>query len=226
MDLNLFVWNVFKGQKKEFFENDFSRLTKQADFILLQEAMLDQKMPDLWQKNHPQHHWKMAASFEYTKNNIRTGVATGSRIQALDIMPMRTAFREFFFLTPKISLFSYYQIQDTSEKLLLINTHAINFTTTKVFHGFLLELIPAIAKHQGPLILAGDFNTWNSQRMKTLSEILSPFALQLQTFEVDQRLLRLDHIFLRGFDVQTANILSDVKSSDHFPLQLKLRLKG
>lgn len=65
-----------------------------------------------------------------------------------------------------MSLCSYYKINGSKESLLVINTHVVNFATTEAFRTFIGELLQVIREHQGPLILGGDFNTWESLAME------------------------------------------------------------
>jgi endonuclease/exonuclease/phosphatase (EEP) superfamily protein YafD len=224
--IRVLVWNVYKGKRKEAFFSDFLKLTATSDFILLQEAMLDKTMPELWRSHRDQHHWKMAASFEYLHDQTRTGVITGSLVQSEKYHLIRSIEREFFVWTPKVSLCSFYHIEGSLETLLVINTHVVNFTTTTCFRAFLRELFKVIGEHRGPVIFGGDFNTWNPWRWKALLEILGEFDLEHLAFQRDSRILKLDHVFLRGFLVQSAEIKEEIQSSDHYPLEIQLRLKG
>lgn len=222
----LLVWNVYKGKKGLLFHEDFRKMAMSADLILLQEAMLDQTMPELWQTVQPLHHWKMASSFAYIHNKIHTGVATGSRVLATEYFYVRSSEKELMFWTPKVSLCSFYPIVEINQRLLVINTHVVNFTTTKAFVRFVLELVGLIQKHEGPLILAGDFNTWNQGRWRELLAVLDQFQIVHVPFDPDPRFLKLDHVFLRGVEVQEARVNSSIQSSDHYPLELTLKIKS
>ncbi|MBL7671030.1 MAG: endonuclease/exonuclease/phosphatase family protein [Bdellovibrionaceae bacterium] len=224
--ISVLVWNVYKGKRGKTFFQDFIKLTETSDFILLQEAMIDETMPELWKTHRDLHHWKMAASFEYLHDRSRTGVITGSLVQSDKYRLIRSVEREFFFWTPKVSLCSYYHIEGSAEKLLVINTHVVNFVTTAGFRVFIMELVKVIQEHQGPILFGGDFNTWNPWRWEALLEVLAEFNLEHLVFQRDPRLLKLDHVFLRGFAVHSAEIKQEIQSSDHYPLEILLRLKG
>lgn len=222
--LSLLVWNVYKGKGREPWKKDFLKLSEGKDLILLQEAMIDDHMPKIWSESFPEHHWKMAASFEMY-NKMRTGVATGSRVQAAKVDLIRSSEREFFIWTPKVSLGSRYQLADSSQDLLVINTHVVNFTTTAGFNRYIHDLLQMIQHHTGPLILAGDFNTWNGQRWENLLHLLEAQGLYHVPFERDPRFLRLDHVFLRGLKPKNSQIHSAIRTSDHFPLELELEVE-
>lgn len=227
--IKLLVWNVYKGRHREKWRKDFLKLSADKDLILLQEALDDGWMSNIWLNDCPDHHWKMATSFTYKKNN--TGVATGSRFQASFIDFIRGKERELFFWTPKVSLASKYQFTESKfeqkdHELLVINTHVVNFTTTAAYVRFVEELLEMVQGHSGPLIIAGDFNTWNFKRWFHLLRILAQLEIKPIEFDQDPRILRLDHVFVRGFRVSQALIHDQVFSSDHYPIEVWLELEG
>ena len=64
-------------------------------------------------------------------------------------------------LLPKSALYARYRLSNGSD-LVTVNLHAINFTLgTKDFQNQIEQLENAVKKHKGPLIIAGDFNTWS-----------------------------------------------------------------
>ena len=78
------------------------------------------------------------------------------------------------------------------------------------------------------MIVAGDFNTWNGQRMALLRSRMNDLGLTQVQFPPahDRRLKRflwsdpLDHVFYRGLAVRpgSAQVLHKLKSSDHVPM--------
>lgn len=219
--IRLLIWNIWKGRRGERFQKDFIELMRDRDLILLQEAVQAPWMSGLWEDpNHP-HEWHMATSFQWTSSHH--GVATGSLARPLDRKFVRGASRELFLWTPKVSLGTSYQVRG-GKTLLVINTHVVNFTTTAAFVHFVEELITLIAGHQGPLVLAGDFNTWNFRRWRSLLEILLNLGLEPVTFGSDPRLLKLDHVFARGLEPVHAKVRDDVTSSDHYPLMVEFKI--
>lgn len=220
--IDIFVWNVFKGQKAHIFEKDFKNLCEGKDFILLQEARVDARMPKIWQEDFPSYEWHVAQSFHYKKDLSSTGVAIGSRLKPESLDFIRAKTRELFWLTPKLSLFSEYDFNGT--KVLFVCTHVLNFVTTGAFSDSLYEIAEKIAEFKGPIVLAGDFNTWNFKRYMIMKSIFRDLALEHLDLEDDGRLLKLDHIFVRGFDVERARVHHTILSSDHFPLEIRLKL--
>lgn len=223
--LRLLVWNVWKGRKGDAWREDLLTLTADRDLVLLQEAVTDSAMSTLFHDANSRHEWHMAASFQWrfsAKN--RTGVATGAVAKPQRSQYLRGSERELFLWTPKISLGTHYHIEGNASELLVINTHVVNFTTTSSFVRFIEELITLIGEHQGPLILAGDFNTWNVKRWKSLVGLLHRLGVDAVPFLEDRRILKLDHVFVRGLAPITSQVCHHIKSSDHFPLLVDFKI--
>ena len=87
----------------------------------------------------------------------------------------------------------------------------------------------------GPAIIMGDFNTWQSDAAPKTIKLFSdagfttPFGSQ-KTFS--QKVLfvpvtfRLDWIWMRGFEALNHGIDREIEISDHFPLWTSVKLKG
>ena len=73
-------------------------------------------------------------------------------------------------------------------------------------------------------VVAGDFNTINRQYLAVIASVLEGFGLTYVTVPRDPRASygQLDHIFVRGSMVKKIQVLSDVTSSDHFPIMCHL----
>lgn len=85
-----------------------------------------------------------------------------------------------------------------------------------------------LARHAGPVILAGDFNTWSERRHEVLVEIAARLGLVSVLFDDDGRRLAfgrsLDHFYFRGFRLVRASA-PQVTSSDHNPIVVELELR-
>lgn len=221
-EFNIFVWNVYKGQRESLFKQDFLRLGKGKEFLFLQEAVMNKVMPEIWRQDFPAHEWHLAQSFQYKRDLSSTGVAIGSVLPPSEVAYLRSQSRELFWLTPKLTLFNKYKFED--HEALFVCTHVLNFVTLGAFTKSLYEIAEKIAYFQGPVVLAGDFNTWNLKRYMIMKSIFRDLKLEHLDLEGDGRLLKLDHVFVRGFDVLNAKVHHAVKGSDHFPIDLKLKL--
>lgn len=221
-ELSLLVWNVWKGKRGSPWEKDFQRLRDHRDIILLQEAVADDRMSQVFQACPRGQEWHMATSFAWSFSPHPTGVITGSSAAVSDRRLLRGKERELFFLTPKVSLSTLYALQGRDDSLLVINTHVVNFTTTASFIRFVEELVGMLEAHKGPVVLAGDFNTWSLRRWQSLVGILDRLNLKHVDVGEDPRFVKLDHVFVRGLKVKQARVKNTVTSSDHFPLLVDL----
>lgn len=218
-DYGLLSWNAFKGKKKGW-ETDFSRLSSIYDLILLQEARIDFSNinPNTYS---PLFNWVFGESFELEAQRESCGVLTGSPIQEVKAFNRHAPITEPFLNTPKSTAFSYYDIEGREDTLLIINAHFINFRSHYAFEKQLQQVVKVVDQHQGPILFAGDFNTWSKKREQSLLKTLSAHGLYHVDFHNDaRRFLTLDYIFQRKLLIKEAHMLYDIKSSDHTPLTL------
>lgn len=218
----LVCWNMYKASRRGWLE-DMESLVKDADFILLQEAMLHGNSA------HPFHvssgfEWVMGQCFAYSLLDRTSGVKTGSRIAALSRRLIRSKDHEPIIDLPKSILATEYDILNTAGNLLLLNIHAINMVRTSKFARQIAQLEDVVAQHNGPVVLAGDFNTWNPRRQAVLRRTIERLELTRVPVAAPQwRHLgqTLDHVFYRGVTVRSAAALTHIRSSDHIPLRVE-----
>lgn len=213
--LQLLVWNIHKASDPLLAE-EFKFMSKYSDVVLFQESISDRKyIADITQAN-PVFGWSQAKAYEKDPGRY-AGVATGSRITPIDDVPILSKVTEPFLHSPKSFMLSEYRIEGKQETLLVANMHAINFVTNGTFEAHVDQLVAHIRNHEGPLIVAGDFNTWNPGRSSYLDRMMA----NLGVFEVltpQAGLLRLDHIYTRGLTTTGVHDMTFVKASDHSPL--------
>lgn len=117
----------------------------------------------------------------------------------------------------------------------------------------LVEAVRTTSPPEAPLIIAGDFNDWENQLSQSLldhcgaCEVFDanlsrrgfgtylrrlagrgPKIQPARTFPAAMPMLKLDRIYVRGFEVESAKVLHGVKwarLSDHAPLVAQLRLQ-
>jgi endonuclease/exonuclease/phosphatase (EEP) superfamily protein YafD len=217
----LVSWNTFKGRRPAW-PADFRKLSQNADILILQEAYLSETLKEML--DHNAHHWDMSTAFAY--RYIETGVLTASRIAA----SFTCAFREKEPLSriPKSVLISRYPISGTARELLVANIHAINFSThNSAFKRQTDRLERVLEMHQGPMIVAGDFNTWNANRMARVNAMARRLGLSPVTFDENRRSRifgqNVDHVYYRGLEATHATT-PIVSSSDHNPLMVVFKL--
>jgi endonuclease/exonuclease/phosphatase (EEP) superfamily protein YafD len=220
--ISVLNWNVYKG-KRENWARDFRRYTSRHDVVTIQEAHLDEELTSMLDKEH--QYWTLNTAFHY--RDKATGVMTASRIKPLHSCGQHTA--EPLIRVPKTSLVSFYPIEGMSESLLVANIHGINFTLgVDVYTSQLEKLYEIMRLHDGPVILAGDFNTWSEGRMRVVEEITDRLQLESLDYTNHNRTSvfgnALDHVFFRGLD-PVEHDTWHVTSSDHNPTRVSFRVK-
>ncbi|MNL60241.1 hypothetical protein D3C87_1840380 [compost metagenome] len=101
----------------------------------------------------------------------------------------------------------------------------MNFVADKLNREQIEQVKFVLEKHKGPLIFAGDFNSWNGNRLRYLDEILGSIGMKKLSFENDKRNFKLDHIYVRGLTAMKTDLHSEIATSDHSPLTASLRLE-
>lgn len=231
-NISFLVWNLYKGAN-DTFKPEYLALTFNRDIIMNQEIFLDQKMNDVF-RYMPQYLFETATSFFSGKERIRTGLANISSVQSSFTQFVRTQTLEPVVNSPKLALITSYPIRFSTKKLTVVNIHGINFVSTKSFRLELHRIYEAIKDIPSPLVFAGDFNTWNADRIAILQEYATKLGLQEARFLPDNRMTfngyPLDH-FLHTSDlkIKKARVDSIYKGSDHKPLTVEaefIRLKS
>ena len=230
-------WNSQKGDHPQFARDLTALLEReQPDIVFLQEATTDLLLPD-------QMGGYFAKGWHYPwPGGGATGVLTLSRVPPMRIEPVPTRYGELATGVPKVSLVAEYPLAN-GQSLLTINVHLLNFerwSTRKIGHQ-LAELKSIMARHTGPILMAGDFNTWNQKRLDLVKKITRDLRLQEVTdfpegrktggrksdiwngvLGVDKD-MPLDRVFYFGLRPRSARVL-DVHSSDHRPILVKLEV--
>jgi endonuclease/exonuclease/phosphatase (EEP) superfamily protein YafD len=216
---SLVNWNMLKGRRSGW-EKDFKRLIRDADVVLLQEAHLTEQMREVLRLS--QLNWSLATAFRY--QGAEAGVLTAARTELQGICMQR--FREPVVNTPKTSLLARFMLSDGGQ-LVVVNLHAINFTTDTIhFLEFWKELETILKPHDGALIVAGDFNTWNADRQTIVEKTTRRLGLVPVRFPSDQRTRVfdrvIDHVYFRGLVPVDAAVYA-VTTSDHNPMRVTFK---
>lgn len=218
----LFIWNSYKG-KKDGWLADLSMLSEGHELLLLQEAYLKDDLLAFLDESG--WNWSMATTFRY--KTIPTGVLTASRITA-DLHCQLTALEPWIRL-PKGILVSRYPLAGRNQKLVVVNVHLINFTiNTGAYDDQLTSLKWILEQHDGPLVVAGDFNTWSSARSELVEEFMNDLELQPVKFNNHARSevlgRKVDHVYFREMRMTSARVI-EVTSSDHNPMAVTFSLQ-
>jgi endonuclease/exonuclease/phosphatase (EEP) superfamily protein YafD len=169
-----------------------------------------------------------AVSFIYKKENYTpTGTVMGSSVPPLEFKNIRTPDLEPFICTPKTMTSAYYEVDGSSEDLLVLNIHGMNFTKISSFKRQVLSAVEVIQAHDGPVIFAGDFNSHGKRRKKWLKKILGLVGMHDIGFRNDKRkkfvVGELDYFFVKDLAVKDAWTEKN-KSSDHAAMFAELQL--
>lgn len=224
-EIKFLVWNIFKGAKDNFYRI-FPDVARDHDFILMQEANYDIPF-EVMLGEFFRYEFSMSQSF--FSDEIGTGVALLSRYQSEDIKWVRSKAREPFIGTPKMFQLNKINIQGSKQKLLIVNIHGINFVKNSGFYSQVNQLEEAMENHNGPIILGGDFNTWNNRRFNFLKKMASKISLKQVVFENAKVLKKfmgntLDHVFTRGLNLIKARADRLKDASDHSAMILNLKI--
>jgi endonuclease/exonuclease/phosphatase (EEP) superfamily protein YafD len=124
--------------------------------------------------------------------------------------------------TQKLLLANTYPLKNCDKTLLVLNMHAINFVGVKKYIDQLDQLDAVLASHPGPVILGGDFNTWNPGRLMHFNNVADKAGLVEAAMQRPKKLSHLnqhlDHLFYRGLTLRSVESLRYVTSSDHAPI--------
>ena len=222
--LKLISWNIFKSQRRGWLA-DLTAIATGADLVLLQEAVLHGGVA------HPFHiasglEWIMVENLRSMREHLTTGPKTGCRVAASAAASVRSRDLEPIMRTPKSFLQTEYPMKD-GQRLLVLNVHAINLVSHAKFARQVEQMVAPAAAHQGPCIIAGDFNTWNEPRWHLLQWAMHGAGMIRAPVAAPQwRHLKqtLDHVFYRGVRLINASALTHVRSSDHIPLMAEFGL--
>lgn len=240
--LKVLSWNVARSNYSKTWARDWTAVVEQhqPDLIFMQEVRLStqkQEIPQLAEMG-----WQFAPNFINTFDRSYSGILIAARVNCLHSRALLTQHREPVVNTPKVSLFVKYSLSQSSTKsstkpgkpasLLAVNIHAINFVDLSKFMTQLQAIELIILQHQGAVVFAGDFNTWNHARWQALLQTTGRLNLMAVTFPpADQKNLKrflnsppLDYIFYRGFSQKpsSARVIDTLTSSDHNPLLVEL----
>lgn len=220
---SLVSWNIRKAQDARW-PAEFAELIENQDLVLVQEAHLTPSLRSAL--DQARLAWAMARAFDMA--NAEVGVLTASKSAAAKSCLLRQP--EPWIRLPKSALVTEHSLDGSHENLLLANLHGVNFTLgTAEFTQQLESVAHVLAEHDGPLILAGDFNDWNAERTRILETITGRLGMKPLELSEDVRSRYLgrpvDHVFYRNLDVLRATSL-DAASSDHNALQVRFKVPG
>ena len=233
-DLVIVSWNVHKGlhvgltqELQELCEEE------QVSILALQEARPDLAVPPGFGGHH-------AASYKRLGAPHPEGVLTAARSMAFEAVRLRSPHRELLVLTPKAALISRYALR-TGGVLTVANIHGLNFDPRgKLLVGQLEDLASRVGGFDGPMVVTGDFNTWNDDRKRAVDALAQRLGLvevappgpggrtgtagpaSLERALGLDRNLHLDRMYVRDLRPLRVAWLEEHLASDHVPLLARL----
>ncbi len=220
-ELGLLVWNIYK-QNRNTWSSELTRLSENTQLLLMQEASLNQNLKS----------WILQQGWEGNQVNAFKvmGESAGVINLARTTPSLACGYTEMepWLRLPKSGIYALYPLSN-GQQLAVVNLHAVNFTYgTDEYHVQLKTLASELSKHTGPIIVAGDFNSWSEARVKVLKQSLTSLGLSEVRFSPDYRVrfvtgLPLDHVFYRGLELKSAEA-PESDASDHNPLLVRFSL--
>lgn len=235
------AWNVQKERADGFAAHLAAYLRDGVDVVLLQEACLDGAAPALLA---PSLDWRIAPSWQPAgrasdwligcrHGASPTGVLTATPALPVRQVVVRTTERELG-VTPKTALVTEYALRDSPETLMVANVHALAFQSADVCAAELARIVDVLRPHRGPLLVAGDFNTWTRRRCAALDRAMDALGAEPIAFPGAARSTGmgwqpLDHVYQRGLVVRadSARVGDEVRRglSDHNALLVTLTIR-
>jgi endonuclease/exonuclease/phosphatase (EEP) superfamily protein YafD len=216
-------WNIYKGNGDNW-QKDLSGFAQSHDLMTLQEALLDEELTALLERHD--FDWVMNTAFHLS--GTAAGVMTVAGADAVHSCGFKV--EEPLIQIPKSTLVSYYAIEGSKKRLLVANIHGINFTFgVSVYRQQLETLYETIKHHDGPMIVAGDFNSWSENRMLAVSELINKLSLSDIEYSVNNKTHvfgnAIDHVFYRQLELVSSQVWQ-VSSSDHNPISVNFRVQS
>ncbi len=223
----LLNWNVHKNNHSIQWLEDFSKmlLHHKPDLILFQEyrTMNQKSILD----KHTEYGYGFFPNIIYKQQHY--GLVSAAKSEIIDFDCYTTPDVEPLIKTPKITLETTYETEK-GKRLRIVNVHMINFVKIKKFLAQIGQIEMALQKDNMPLILSGDFNTWNKKRMHILQKLCRANGLKDVHFSGQKHIKSpfpypLDHVFYRELRVEKSEVLEQINTSDHKPLLVTFRME-
>ncbi|MCW8331757.1 endonuclease/exonuclease/phosphatase family protein [Photobacterium sp. SDRW27] len=215
------VWNIYK-QQRENWREALESFSQDSELVLLQEASLTEDLRDYLDDTA----WKVRMANAFKFMNTPAGVMNLSSVNAKKTCAYLAM--EPWLRLPKSALLSEFALSDGST-LIVVNLHGVNFAVgLEEYQEQLDSLRVVLDAHSGPIILAGDFNTWRQARIEVVKSFAESLGLRDAHLTTDQRVKilgkPLDHLYYR--DLQLINAEAPkTDASDHNPIIASFKLQ-
>ena len=225
-DFGMLCWNVYKNNLIQPAFQPYLRSLigiKNIDLLLFQEANLKNDKTCILSE----FAIDAAANLEFGGKFY--GVLTASMTESRNSQAFLSKGKESLVGPHKSLLLSQFAFKDGTT-LLVLNIHAINFRENQRYSVEVDKFLDYVKDHQGPMIIAGDFNSWNKKRMKKLLEMQKLLSLHAIPFKEKSKIKSfmgypLDYIFYRGLELLDSAVVDGKQLSDHNPLFARFKKK-
>ena len=225
-EFGMICWNVYKNNLVQPAFQPYLRSLiriKKIDLLLFQEANFKSDKSCILSE----FAIDAAANLEFGGKFY--GVLTASMTESQKSQAFLSKGRESLIGPYKSLLLSQFAFNDGTI-LLVLNIHAINFRENQRYDKEVDEFLKYVKDHHGPMIIAGDFNSWNKKRMKKLLEMQRKLSLQAISFKEKSKIKSfmgypLDYIFYRGLELLDSAVIDSKQLSDHNPLFARFKKK-
>ena len=235
--IRILNWNIHKEGNLSEWKKAISHIVKdkEPNFILLQEVRFDGKVGSFISKDL-KYGWAFSPNVYQGKYDAYSGVLTASHIKPEMVVSALSNRTELFSKIRKTVLFTKYPMDSPALELLVVNVHILNFNIDLCgFKEQLRYIAEVVMRHDGPVILAGDFNTWSGARLDHLGKIVKEMKLVKIDFGPNADYVKtmfgnpLDHIFVSKEKLEviegSQDVIFNIKSSDHSPIFVELRVR-
>ena len=222
--IDVAIWNIWKGSGGKLFLDEYHRLIRGRHLLLLQEVLLTLKAlgnfaPAGFSASH-------GATYR-RRDGLRDGVMTVAVASPSDMAQrILCASPEPFLKTTKATLITHFQVAGLRRKLCVVNTHAKLVRRPATAVREIQRVLGRIDEHEGPILYAGDFNTFSKTYIREVDRIMATIGLKRVILEADPRTVTtaLDQIYVRGIRVISAKVETGYLHSDHFPITATLEI--
>ncbi|NOH81202.1 endonuclease/exonuclease/phosphatase family protein [Vibrio sp. RE86] len=222
-ELNILVWNIYK-QNRDNWKQSLNQLIQGKQLALFQEASMSEELK-VWIGEQGWFGSQVDAFKAFQTTAGVLNLSYSSPLKACAYTELEPWLR-----LPKSALYALYPLSN-GQQLAVVNIHAVNFTYGTVeYQRQLGVLVDELEQHSGPIIVAGDFNSWSEERLGVMQSALKRIGVAEVAFNPDYRTefvtgLALDHVFYRGLVLETAEAPQS-DASDHNPLLVQFRLEN
>ena len=218
--LKICVWNIWKQSGGQQFLKEFQKVIDGSDLIMCQEALL---APNAFEIFAPSGFEAIHAATYRRLDGARDGVLTMSRVQSLmEGIRIISTTAEPFVKTTKAALITFYKTDNEIGKnsLAIVNIHSTLLRRPKTAGSEIRRILEFLENHNGPMIFAGDFNTFTPAYFQEMATALYELGFKHADIVDDPRikLARLDQVFYKGILLKSVNVDVSYKHSDHFPI--------